>query len=74
MKFTTRDQDNDSWSNYNCAISAHSGRMVDGGITVAHTYTLTISTTMNMQYISIISGMQYLYRDEDQTKKTAPNI
>ena len=25
MKFTTRDQDNDYWSNYNCAIPAHRG-------------------------------------------------
>ena len=25
MKFTTRDQDNDLWSDYNCAIPAHNG-------------------------------------------------
>ena len=33
--------------------------VVDGGSTIVHTYTLTVSTTTNMQYISIISGIHY---------------
>jgi len=32
---------------------------VDGGITIVHLYTLTVSTIPNMEYISIISGIHY---------------
>ena len=33
--------------------------VVDGGSTIVQTYTLTVSTTTNMQCISMISGIHY---------------
>ena len=40
-------------------IVQHIVEVVDGGSTTVQTYTLTVNTTTNMQYYSMVSGIHY---------------